>query len=145
MSFNWEHYLSVAANLCETASEQGCEEAWQRAAISRAYYAAFHKAEEHLRNVENDVKLKQRSLNKRACHKDVQAGKIHRYIIDQFRQNCDPKRLQLAANLENLLDDRNEADYDDRTSYQNTLASKTTEIVETAKEIISSLPCIPKP
>lgn len=42
MAFDWEQYLLLARQLAEKGNEASL-----RAAMSRAYYAAFHKARQH--------------------------------------------------------------------------------------------------
>ncbi len=49
MSFEWSEYLNVAQELIEQAKKASYQEAKVRAAISRAYYAAFGAARNHLR------------------------------------------------------------------------------------------------
>lgn len=44
MTFTWGDYLSVARHSRNTSAENGYEEAFLRAAISRAYDAALHTA-----------------------------------------------------------------------------------------------------
>ena len=51
MAFDWSLYLSLAEELAKRTSEEQC----QRSSISRAYYAAFKKAENWL--VEHDKEL----------------------------------------------------------------------------------------
>lgn len=49
MTFDWGQYLVVARDLEAKVVPTCIDEARQRAAISRAYYAAFCAAREHLR------------------------------------------------------------------------------------------------
>lgn len=48
MSFDWQEYLNFAGELAGVAGCVSCEEAGQRSAISRAYYAAFCIAKNYL-------------------------------------------------------------------------------------------------
>ena len=49
--FDWPDYLALASKLT------GGDEASQRTAISRAYYAAFHAARRHVQHAHPDVRL----------------------------------------------------------------------------------------
>jgi hypothetical protein len=50
MSFDWSKYLNVAKELAGVETSAASQEAKLPAAISRAYYAAFIKARNHLRD-----------------------------------------------------------------------------------------------
>jgi hypothetical protein len=50
--FDWLDYLELARRLA-----QGHDEASQRSAISRSYYAAFHVARRHVERIHPDVTL----------------------------------------------------------------------------------------
>lgn len=50
MSFDWSEYLNVAKELAGVETSAASQEAKLRAAITRAYYAAFIKARNHLRD-----------------------------------------------------------------------------------------------
>jgi uncharacterized protein (UPF0332 family) len=52
MAFDWPDYLDLARRLA-----QADEEASQRSAISRAYYAAFHVARRHVERAHPEVAL----------------------------------------------------------------------------------------
>ena len=53
MNFDWSEYLNLAQELAGRPTSLSNEEARLRSAISRAYYAAFCKARNHLRDNEN--------------------------------------------------------------------------------------------
>lgn len=57
MSFDWAEYLNLAGELCATPTSPSTDEAKYRSAISRAYYAAFGKAKNHLRNNDGDTAI----------------------------------------------------------------------------------------
>jgi uncharacterized protein (UPF0332 family) len=125
MSFDWSDYLFVAQELADqtTASHirrtirvqvlnaikrpfrktqaHSLDEAKLRCAISRAYYGAFRKARNHLRDVDHqppNVLLQ---------------GNTHQNVINLFNQSSDVNRLLIAQFLKDLRSARNKADYDD--------------------------------
>ena len=127
MSFDWSDYLIVAQELASqtTASsktrskinvkllnvinrafrkarKRSPDEAKLRCAISRAYYGAFRKARNHLRD--NDGQPP--SLLERS-------GKTHQIVIDLFNQSNDLDRQLIGQFLKDLRSARNKADYDD--------------------------------
>jgi uncharacterized protein (UPF0332 family) len=125
MSFDWSDYLIVAQELASqtTASqtrsnikvqvlnvfnrmlhkarERSLDEAKLRCAISRAYYGAFRKARNHLRDKD---------------HQPPNAflqGNTHQNVINLFNRGSDVNRLMIAQFLKDLRSARNKADYDD--------------------------------
>ncbi|MFL5800989.1 MAG: hypothetical protein ACJ8CR_04530 [Roseiflexaceae bacterium] len=52
MSFQWSRYLDLARELAGKLVTVEGQEAKLRSSISRAYYAVFHKAKEHLLTVD---------------------------------------------------------------------------------------------
>jgi uncharacterized protein (UPF0332 family) len=97
MSFDWRNYLVLAKVLhgnCNTISH---EEACLRAAVSRAYYAAFCTA----RNL--------------ACNKGSlslsNTGQDHKLVMDHYRKDPDLDRRRVGSELKRLRDLRNLADY----------------------------------
>ena len=100
MSFNWADYLRFAESLVSTPSSPGPEEAALRAAISRAYYAAFCSAR-NLAESRGEMTRARRSTD-------------HRLVIDHFQDAPEFVRQQIGADLSRLRRFRNNADYDDR-------------------------------
>ena len=101
MSFDWAEYLSLAEELCAfpvTGPPVGVE-AQQRAGVSRAYYAAFIMARNHLRDI--DGIRAPRSAN------------AHRFVADQYAYHSDPIRSLIGRELMRLRSARNRCDYDD--------------------------------
>lgn len=100
MSFNWAEYLDLAQQLTDTSSIVSVgTEAKSRAAISRAYYAAFCKSRNHVRDI--DGKLVPTSAD------------AHRFVKSQFKSSKDAVRQRIGKNLDRLRIERNKADYDD--------------------------------
>lgn len=101
MSFDWTEYFYLAQDVMgqQSAGIIG-QEARQRCAMSRAYYAVFARARNHLRYADNDPHVPS----------DPSA---HYYVRDQLRRSSDRRRRTLATLLGNLRYHRNQADYDD--------------------------------
>jgi uncharacterized protein (UPF0332 family) len=91
--------LSLAKCLASSGEK---DEAKLRSSISRAYYAAFCIARNHLKDVEQ---------------KPIPDESVHSYVISQFyslgKRNNGKK---LALELRRLRNHRNRADYDDSIS-----------------------------
>ena len=100
MTFDWSQYLNLAKELGGFASPPANQEAKMRAAISRAYYAAFMLAKNHLRDREG------LSIPKTAD--------AHRYVSEQFALSPEPVRKLVGEKLIRLRLYRNQADYVDR-------------------------------
>ncbi|MCC5627774.1 HEPN domain-containing protein [Nostoc sphaeroides CHAB 2801] len=100
MSFDWSEYLKVAKELAGAATTSANQEAKFRAAISRAYYAAFIEARNYLRDQQG--------------HSIPTTGNAHKYVSDQFDISPEPQRQLLAKELAKLRLYRNQADYVDK-------------------------------
>ena len=95
--FDWRHYLDFARTL--VVSLEGSE-ASHRAAASRAYYAAFHKAREVLESEMRTTFGRER---------------IHAEVIRQLKQR---ERWQSAGqNLERVWKHRQHADYNSERDF----------------------------
>jgi hypothetical protein len=70
MDFNWREYFILAQELTGQAGASVGQEAKQRAALSRAYYAAFCQARNHLRDKEGHIL--------------PAGGQVHAYVRNQF-------------------------------------------------------------
>jgi len=99
MSFDWTEYLNLAQDLAGQKVAPPTKEAKSRSAISRAYYAAFCKARNHLRDKEGCLI---------PC-----TGDAHRIVRDTFKDSPDSRRKKIGVNLNRLREDRRKADYDD--------------------------------
>lgn len=91
MPFDWSGYLSLAADL----AFRGEDEAAARSAISRAYYAALHRA--------NELLASEGIL--------VCPLRIHFQVRRSFRTSPDPSRALIGIDLDWLRDTRTQADY----------------------------------
>lgn len=97
MSFDWLEYLDLAQQLTRSTTGPSSREARLRSAISRAYYAAFCKARNHLLKkgpIPNEKKIN-----------------MHKYVREQFMGSPDKARKKIGADLNRLRTDRNKADY----------------------------------
>jgi uncharacterized protein (UPF0332 family) len=122
MSFEWADYLDLARELAGQPAVPSTPEAKRRSAISRAYYAAFCKARNHLRD-------KQGLFIPRT-------GEAHRIVWRHFRNSPDKLRKGIGENLRRLLHDRRQADYADVVNHLPTLTHKA---LARAVQVISGL------
>src|SRR5437016_3350485 len=97
MSFNWAEYFNVAQELAEQAKSSAYQEAKVRAAISRAYYAAFGMARNHLRY--KDKIHEPRPLVDR---KGNRVRNIHEYVRERFKSSSNIERVEIGEHLERL-------------------------------------------
>ena len=101
MSFDWAEYLSIAealSGLSVSGPAAGIE-ARQRAAVSRAYYAAFASARNRLRDQEGIASPVNRNP--------------HLFVANEYEKDPDLGRRQIGITLRQLRLDRNRCDYDD--------------------------------
>lgn len=99
MSFDWREYFALAQELSGQAGVTSAgTEARLRSALSRAYYAAFCQARNHLRDREGER---------------LPEAQVHTYVRDRFRDSADAARQQIGHHLNRLRIDRNKADYND--------------------------------
>lgn len=122
MSFDWLQCLSVAKELAGQPTSPANREAKLRTAISRAYYAAFIRARNHLRDQEG--------------HLIPVTGDTHRYVNQQFELSVDPVRRTLGEKLIRLHVYRKQADYVD---FFPGLSGTTLVALRLSEEVISTL------
>ena len=99
MSFDWLEYLLLARELVVQSTGSASQEARSRSAISRAYYAAFKMAFNHLLGRDSSIVFIRTD--------------IHTYVIEKFKYDADRLRREIGVNLDRLRRERNRADYDD--------------------------------
>src|SRR5712691_8879481 len=102
MSFAWAAYLTLAEALFRERATFADREACCRAAISRAYYAAFCVARNHARDNEA-LPLPMRDR-----------GRAHQVVIDYYSNHTSQHHRVIGWALLQLRRQRNQADYDDR-------------------------------
>lgn len=99
MPFDWREYLELARELVGQVGSGYSEEAAERSAVSRAYYAAFCWARNYA-----EVNLGFRRIGK---------AKDHKRLREHLKRRS---RIQLASDLNKLRGWRNNCDYDDEVS-----------------------------
>lgn|GEM_PF-2411504 len=96
MIFDWPEFLLLAYNITGMGATTISDEAYWRAAISRAYYATYHIA---LAYAERQ-------------HYQRPAGKgSHEALIAWYSASQNPRRFEISAQLDNLFRARISADY----------------------------------
>ena len=100
MRYDWGKYLILAQDWAELSKEHVNKEALLRSAISRAYYASFCKARNHLRDIEKD----------RGLGKSLQ---VHQLVIERFERSDSKAKKDIGTALGRLRKIRNIADYQD--------------------------------
>lgn len=99
MSFDRNDFLALADELTRVGFQKSSRDAVYRTAISRAYYAAHHKAREKLSNSRPYVRV-------------PTAGSVHEWLINQYKFDSSLEARRIAADLAQLKVWRNKADYD---------------------------------
>ena len=108
MTFDWYQYLVLAEYLYDNRDTFPDREACLRAAISKAYYAAFYSARNYARDFDRLV------LDETA--------QDHGSVKKHYIRAPDPKNRQVGNLLDRLRDSRNQADYSDRIDKLDELA-----------------------
>ena len=126
MTFDWSAYLKLAQELAGDDTGSPGEEAKLRSSVSRAYYAAFCKARNHLRDIDGHQILS-------AYPPKVN---VHKYVRDEFKNSSDISRKKIGNTLNRLRIHRNKADYDDVVTG---LPQLTTVSLKWTHDVISAL------
>jgi len=122
MAYDWIEYFYLAQELSGmTPDGKVTVEAKERTAISRAYYTAFCKARNFLREKEAFSPKE----------------KVHEAVRNQFVNSNSKTKQKIGENLKRLCTSRNKADYWDIWSV-NLSAERSAAFLFT-KEIISAL------
>jgi uncharacterized protein (UPF0332 family) len=119
MSFDWSQYLDLAQDLFSQAANSSYTDASLRSAISRAYYAAYHKARSRL-------------YDKWGITVPADAT-AHATVRKEFKQK---NHKQIATTLDRMRIDRNKADYNDAVV---NLSNTAKENLRRATQVISEL------
>jgi uncharacterized protein (UPF0332 family) len=125
MSFEWLEYFHLAQELVGQTGTPAAQEARQRSAISRAYYAAFCQARNHLRDQEG--------------HSPPEGGQVHAYVRDQFMNSPDQARKQIGQHLNRLRLDRNKADYEDSVPRLDRMTARAMTLAQGVLAMLSEL------
>lgn len=125
MSFHWHDYVGVADHLVNGSRESPCPEAYERAAISRAYYAALNPARNLLRD-EWGIQV-------------PEAAEVHTFVCRWFLADDDEDRQAIGLLLDRLRDRRRRADYSDALPRSALLAELSLADARLAVEALSRL------
>ncbi len=117
MSFEWGEFLELARALQGHSSPTYSEEASDRTAVSRAYYAAFGHARNYAMKKQN--------------FKPTFKPEDHRFLRNHFREKGEPW-IEVAESLQDLRIWRNMCDYENTVSNLSTL---TTSAIKNATKI----------
>lgn len=127
MSFDWKEYLILAQFLQGNNEVVYSEEAARRAAVSRAYYAAFCLARNYA-----SIKLGFDPKGR---------GEDHGNLISWYRvfETSNPSLSGISDNLDELRIWRNTCDYDDKPRILTNLNLLAKSALDGAQEIIDAL------
>jgi uncharacterized protein (UPF0332 family) len=120
-AFGWTEYLNLAREMEGSATKPPTREARMRSAVSRAYYAAFIQARNHLRDIDR-IQVPRRDA--------------HEFVIRNFIASPNIQRRRIGWNLRSLRDVRTHADYDDVVL---DLPNASRKAVQTAAQVIAIL------
>ena len=101
MTYDWTDYLDISKEIINTCSKKSSslsrKETLFRIAISRAYYAAFHKCHDYIKTY--GVRL--------------DTNGIHRDVIDNIDKHIQSSEVKVAVDLDRAFTSRKKADYND--------------------------------
>lgn len=122
MNFDWSEYLKLAQELAGQVIKPASKEAKLRSSISRAYYAAFCKARNYLRDAER---------------LSIPSGpEAHTDVRDTFLNSPNKSRRKIGESLKRLRTRRNKVDYEDSVTG---LSSKVKASLRDASFVVSAL------
>lgn len=98
--FDWGEYLTVARDLDAKRVPTCGDDARWRAAISRAYYAAFCPARDYL------IEKGEISPSRR------DEPRLHREVAEKFKASGDGRRRDIGKWLTEMRGERNRCDYE---------------------------------
>jgi len=125
VSFDWGEYLILAAELPALGTSRASEEARCRAALSRAYYAVYHRAL---------LTAQHRGYSNR------RTSSVHRELIQYYGGQPDPRWKQAGIELDRLRTLRSQADYDDQfKDAKNATDAGTQLILQRARRLDAAL------
>jgi hypothetical protein len=125
MRFDWSEYLNLANKLVGAKSTTPqADEACHRAAVSRAYYAAYC--------------LTRNLARGRGWVTLTGAAIDHRNVKNHFKNSRQKNKKQIGVNLERLRADRNDADYKDVLRKPKAIASASISRANRILRLLSS-------
>lgn len=124
MTYDWTDYFKISKEIIDTCSKKSLSRARKetlfRIAISRAYYAAFHKCKDYIKTY--GVRL------------DMNG--IHRDLINNIDIYIQSSEAKVAVNLERAFSLRKQADYND---VFNGLDKEAAAMIVRVKKIIDAI------
>ena len=127
--FDWQEYYLLAGEQLSQAESSPRKEALLRSSVSRAYYAAFHRACEYLEEVKEYPTRQQFEGSRR---------ETHRFLISIFEDSHDhPERCKIGEELRYLKGLRQKADYAKYVEKHMFRKKKMVEpVIDKAREVI---------
>jgi len=137
--FDWKEYLNLAEQLTRVTIDTVSDEACLRTAVSRAYYAAFHIANDFAKN--KDENLFKQVKNETVIDKKGNPRRRgdHEVVIEFLMRNSDNNIMEAGVKLEGLKKERVRCDYYDNIKNIFALAQKV--ILET-KDVLDKISSI---
>lgn len=140
MSFDWLEYFYQAQDVSDkrhtipSQKMSPANEADMRTAISRAYYAAFHKAKEFLQATKD-------------LTPETPAGGVHERLISRFTNNSLVDWRVMGAKLDRMKKLRHTADYNYtiKNKYNGALYNLVEEVLLTSQGLINEFNSILDP
>ncbi len=140
MSFDWIEYFYQAQDISDKRHTipadkmSQADEADMRTAISRAYYATFHKAKEFLQATKD-------------LTPETPAGGVHERLISRFTNNSLADRRAMGAKLDRMKKQRHIADYNYiiKNKYTGALYKLVEEVLLTSQGLINEFDSIIAP
>jgi uncharacterized protein (UPF0332 family) len=118
-AFDWREYLELAKALADMKGVESFQEAAQRSAVSRAYFAAFCWARNYAET--------------KGGFKPRRDATVHKELKDYFAEQ---RREDIVSALTRLRMWRNKCDYEDKVSELDMLVSAS---LDEAKRIIEKM------
>ena len=125
VTFDWEEYYKLAQELSGVTTVSSNIVAKFRCSISRAYYAAYCLARNHLRDVDGIPIPKKHA---------------HTFVIKQYTSHANIVRKRIGTNLNRMKKRRVKADY--KEVFHGDLPRITQDSVQTTKDILDDLKLI---
>jgi uncharacterized protein (UPF0332 family) len=101
VAFEWREYLTLARDIDSKTAPTCCDEARWRAAVSRAYYAAFCTARDYLIECGEISHLRR------------DEPKLHQEVPAKYTSSNDGRRKDVGRWLREMRTERNRCDYDE--------------------------------
>ncbi len=127
--FDWCDYYNLAKELNDN---EDLNEAKLRAIISRAYYSAFCKSRNYLRD-SGDLDLQ----DKNGRNRHGEHFNVHEYVGREFSNNKNPSWQDIGKFLIALRVHRNSADYHDK--FEGKLQLESEMSLKLSKDILKNL------